>query len=101
MQRTLLKHRAATKTTGLGLSENGEKPYYQVQRMFQRVKQRAGVNTTAAYYGLRHTFVSRTVERGVDLPTLQKWMGPSDIKVAMRYVHTTSDHMQRMAALLD
>lgn len=97
----LLEHRQATRTSGLLLSDDGQKPYYQVQRMFERIKQRAGVDTNATYHGLRHTFATRAVEKGVDLPTLQKWMGHSDIKVTMRYIHASDDHMKRMAALLD
>jgi integrase len=97
----LLEHRESTRKTGLLLSNDGEKPYYQVQHMFNRIKERAGLDTGATYHGLRHTFATRVVEKGIDLPTLQQWMGHADITVTMRYVHTNNDHMKRMAALLD
>jgi site-specific recombinase XerD len=31
--------------------------------------------------------------KGVDLPTLQKLMGHSDIKTTMIYAHLASDHL--------
>ena len=43
-------------------------------------------------YDLRHTFGSRAVMAGVDLPTLKELMGHSSITMTMRYVHPTPQH---------
>ena len=43
-------------------------------------------------YDLRHTFGSRAVMAGVDLPTLKELMGHSTITMTMRYVHPTPEH---------
>ncbi len=43
-------------------------------------------------YDLRHTFGSRAVMAGVDLPTLKELMGHSTITMTMRYIHPTPEH---------
>lgn len=69
--------------------------------MFERIKANAGVESEANYHSLRHTFATRAIENGVDLPTLQRWLGHSDVKVTMRHVHGNDNHMRRMADKLD
>ena len=46
-------------------------------------------------YDLRHTFATRMIEAGVDLPTLRDIMGHKDIRTTMRYVHVTKEHQHR------
>jgi site-specific recombinase XerD len=42
----------------------------------------------------RHTFASHLIMKGVDLPTVQKLMGHSDIKTTMIYAHLAQEHLQ-------
>ena len=49
----------------------------------------AGV--TATVHGLRHTAITRLVERGVPVPIVQRVAGHGDISVTMRYVHVGAD----------
>ncbi|MFQ6031488.1 MAG: tyrosine-type recombinase/integrase [Candidatus Zixiibacteriota bacterium] len=44
-------------------------------------------------HSLRHTFASYLVMNGVDLPTVQKLMGHSDIQTTMIYSHLAPDHL--------
>ncbi len=46
-------------------------------------------------YDLRHTFATRMIEAGIDLPTLRDIMGHKDIRTTMRYVHVTKEHQLR------
>lgn len=41
-------------------------------------------------HSLRHTFASRALEKGVDLPTIQKWLGHADLSTTEDiYTHQT------------
>ena len=46
-------------------------------------------------YDLRHTFATRMIEAGIELPTLKDIMGHKDIRTTMRYVHVTREHQHR------
>jgi integrase len=46
-------------------------------------------------YDLRHTFATRQVEAGTDLPTLKGIMGHKDIRVTQKYVHPSQDHQDK------
>ncbi len=52
-------------------------------------------------YDLRHTFGSRAVMAGVDLPTLKELMGHSTITMTMRYVHPTPQHKKEALKKLE
>lgn len=54
-----------------------------------RAAEVAGVRATV--HGLRHTAITRLVERGVPVPVVQRVAGHGDISVTMRYVHVGAD----------
>jgi hypothetical protein len=51
--------------------------------------------------GVRHTFASRLVMAGVDLPTVQNLMRHKDISMTLHYTHLSSDHKQRAVRALE
>ncbi len=53
----------------------------------------AGIEDLTKLHTLRHTFASHLVMAGVDLPTVQKLMGHSDIQTTMIYAHLAPDHL--------
>lgn len=53
---------------------------------------KAGVLNFRPTHDFRHTFASRLVMAGVDLPTVQKFMGHADIQMTMRYAHLSPEH---------
>ena len=48
-------------------------------------------------HDMRHTFASLALMDGVDVPTVQKWLGHKDIQTTMRYIKLLPQHMQDQA----
>ncbi len=49
-------------------------------------------------YDLRHTWATRAVQSGMDLPTVAKFLGHAKLNMVLRYAHPTEEH-QRAAIL--
>ena len=77
---------------------------YDIQRPIGSVKKahaaavdRAKIKPRFRIYDLRHTFATRAVASGTDLPTLSALLGHASIQMTMRYVHPAAD--QKRAAI--
>ncbi|MCK5127302.1 MAG: tyrosine-type recombinase/integrase [candidate division Zixibacteria bacterium] len=57
------------------------------------IAEKAGIKNLTKLHTLRHTFASHLVMKGVDLPTVVKLMGHSDIQTTMIYAHLAPDHL--------
>ena len=68
-------------------------PYRSFRTAFERAVRLAGI-ADFTFHDLRHTFASRLVMAGVDLPTVKELLGHKDISMTMRYAHLSSDHKQ-------
>jgi integrase len=53
----------------------------------------SGIPDLTRVHTLRHTYASHLVMNGVDLPTVSKLMGHSDIETTMIYAHLAPDHL--------
>ena len=58
-----------------------------------KIAKDAGIKGLTKIHSLRHTYASHLVMNGVDLPTVQKLMGHSDIQTTMIYSHLAQDHL--------
>lgn len=65
-----------------------------VSRQFADSLRKAGLRGFKLH-SLRHTFATRLIELGVDVITVSKILGHSDIKTTMIYAKTQFDVMQR------
>jgi integrase len=75
-------------------------PYRSFRSAFERAVRKAGI-ADFTFHDLRHTFASRLVMAGVDLPTVKELLGHRDISMTMRYTHLSSDHKQTAVGKLE
>ncbi len=75
------------------------KPYKSVNTAFNNAVKRAEIEDFK-FHDLRHTFASRLVMGGVDLPTVKELMGHKDITMTLRYAHLSDDHKQKAVDIL-
>jgi len=71
----------------------------QLWNLLSRVYKRAGV-PNACVHTTRHTFASHAVMSGVDLYTVGKLLGHSDVTTTQIYAHLAQDHLKRAANLI-
>ena len=49
------------------------------------------------FHALRHTFATRSIEKGVDAKTLSELLGHRNVKTTLQlYVHPTMQHKRRI-----
>ena len=72
-----------------------------VQGWFQKLSLRAGMRKRVTCHTLRHSFATHLLEAGVDVATLQKLLGHSNLRATVGYVHISTRQLQRMPSLLD
>jgi len=58
-----------------------------------KIGKKAGIDNLTKVHTLRHTFASHLVMSGVDLPTIKKLMGHTDIETTMIYAHLAPEHL--------
>jgi integrase len=75
-------------------------PYKNFRTAFERAVAKAGI-ADFTFHDLRHTFASRLVRAGMNLPTVQALMGHKKIAMTLRYTYLTTDHKQRAVRLLE
>jgi integrase len=52
-------------------------------------------------YDLRHTYATRAVMAGVDLPTLSALLGHTSVQMTMRYCHPAEEHKREAAGKIE
>ncbi len=60
---------------------------------FMRLTASCGLKHVTRLHTLRHTFASHLVMNGVDLPSIQKLLGHTDIETTMIYSHLSPEHL--------
>jgi integrase len=70
---------------------NPDRPIGSVRKAHDKAVAKAGIREHFRLYDLRHTFATRAVAGGVDLPTLSAMLGHTSIQMTMRYVHPAEE----------
>lgn len=83
-----------------GLSLTGHRSH--LNRPFERCVERAGVGPAhITPHVMRHTAITRLVEEGVPLPTIQKISGHKTLAMVLRYTHVSGKHVADAMAKLE
>lgn len=73
-----------------------------MQRSFRRAVVRAGLDPARITpHVMRHTAITRLVEAGIDLPTIQRISGHKTLSMVLRYAHVSGAHIDAAMAALD
>jgi len=72
-----------------------------VQRLFARVLRRSGLHKPASMHTLRHSYATHLLEAGVNVVTLQKILGHSDLSTTAHYLHVSTQQLRQTPSLLD
>ncbi len=73
---------------------------YTISHKFKKYVLKAGLEDVR-FHDLRHTFASHLVMSGVDIRTVQKLLGHSDIKATLIYAHLSPDYLKTAIDQLD
>ncbi|MFH1771437.1 MAG: tyrosine-type recombinase/integrase [Candidatus Omnitrophota bacterium] len=72
-----------------------------LRKKLMSLTKRCGFPDVTKLHTFRHTFASHLVMKGVDLPTVKKLLGHSDIKTTMIYSHLADEHVDRAVEKLE
>lgn len=71
------------------------------QQIFTDAKIKAGISKNISFHGLRHSFATHLLEKGVDIKYIKDILGHFDIKTTERYVHVARKALVNIGSPLD
>lgn len=74
-------------------NENGE-PFGAIKTGFYAALRRSGISH-CTFHSFRHSFATRLVMNGADLPTVKELLGHKTIAMTMRYAHPSPEHKRK------
>ena len=100
---SILKGRSISSKSSFIFSSHDrlERPIGSVRKAHDAAVRRASIAPAFRLYDLRHTYASRAVMAGVDLPTLAALLGHTGVQMTMRYVHPAEEHKREATAKIE
>lgn len=71
------------------------------QQIFIDAKKRAGIPKHVTFHGLRHSFATHLLEKGIDIKYIKDLLGHFDIRTTERYVHVARKQLVNISSPLD
>ena len=68
-----------------------------MEQAFTRIVKKLKIRTT--FHGLRHSFATHMLERGISITKVQKLLGHADITTTAIYLHCTEEVDENMRAM--
>ncbi len=94
--RTYLGSRPRSADTALFLGRTGGRlSTRHIWEIFRRIYRMSGLEAKASPHTLRHSFATHLLERGVDLVTIQEFLGHESVATTQIYTHVSFEHKKR------
>jgi len=71
------------------------------QKIFNDAKRMAGIRKKITFHGLRHSFATHLLEKGVDVKYIQELLGHFSIKTTQRYLHVAREQLVNIKSPFD
>jgi len=96
LREVLKRQKEQIKSNYVFPDEDGRKIFKnRLRRRFMTLTKKLGFGEITQVHSLRHTFASHLVMKGIDLPTVSKLLGHSDIETTMIYSHLADEHVDK------
>ena len=71
------------------------------QAVYYAALRTSGVRRVGGIHVLRHCFATHLMESGVDIYTINRWLGHTSLVTTGRYMHVTAEHLATVKSPLD
>jgi integrase/recombinase XerD len=71
------------------------------QKIYYFAKKRAGLTRGRGIHTLRHCFACHSLEAGVNIRTIQQWLGHKHLSTTLQYIHVAAQQSGRIQSPLD